>query len=1284
MMLIFISYGDGSIMSSVRFPRGQRLSVPRVPTGEMPLQPPPTVKPGPPASLITKLMPVVMIAGAAGMVAMLVSTGGFGSNPTGLLFPVMMGVSTLGMYASQRAGGQSAGVVDADRADYLRYLDQMRGEVQAIREDQIAAANWNHPEPKSLWSLAGTARMWERTPPDPDFGHVRVGVGDQRLARGLVTPETGPIDELEPVSAMALRRFVQAHSVVPDLATAVSLRSYAAVRFEGERSACQATVRAMIASLCTMHGPDHVVVAVLAAADVVSVWDWVKWLPHAAHPKSRDALGERRLFATRVADLLPMLSGWTANRARFSRGMTESASPHIVVIADGVDAAGLIGDAGIESVTLVSIGGSRALPTGRILELQVDGERLLARTESGLQPIATLDHLSVIEAEQVARRLAPYSIAASSDASDSRPGNDLIPHFDPLHGWRPRLGRDRLRVPVGVGDDGSIVELDLKEAAENGIGPHGLCIGATGSGKSEFLRTLVLGLIATHSPEQLNLVLVDFKGGATFLGLDGVNHVAAVITNLEAEATLVARMRDALAGELNRRQELLRSAGNFANVGDYERARAAGAHLAPLPALLIVVDEFSELLSQHPEFSELFVAIGRLGRSLHIHLLLSSQRLDEGRLRGVDSHLSYRISLKTFSASESRAVLGVPDAYHLPGTPGAAYLKSDASDLQRFQTTYVSGPRATTVGSGSLAAPSFALVRPMLFTAAHVPVEDSPPVAAVAAGNTSTVFDSVVAQVRGQGVPAHPVWLPPLDVSPALIDVLGPRLDIPIDRLASLSVGIGLVDRPFDQRRDQLTVDLSGAMGNAAIVGGPQSGKSTAARTLICALALTHTSRQVQFYCLDFGGGVLGGLSGLPHVGAVATRRDGDLVRRTVAEMGLLVRERERLFARSGVESMADVRRRGSSGDGLGDVFLVVDGYSVLRSEFEALEPAITAIAAQGLSYGVHVIVTSARWPELRPALKDQLGTKIELRLGDPIDSELGRRFAATVPTGRPGRGMTKDGHHSLIAIGGSEVLELIAQRNDAPPAPRVRLLPTMVGVDALADAEVATNRVPLGLRESDLGTAWLDFNEQAHLLVFGDSESGKTNVLRLIAQHLTATRAPSEVRIIVGDYRRTLLGVVAGDHLAGYAPGSALLATMMNDLAGVLRARLPGPDVTQQQLRERSWWSGPEIYLLVDDYDLVATGGDVLRPIVDFLAQAKDIGFHVVLARRSGGAARALFDPVIGRMREVSSAGFIMSGSREEGVLVGGVRPEIMPAGRGVLVTRETALVQAAWSPVE
>src|SRR5690606_9272577 len=128
---------------------------------------------------------------------------------------------------------------------------------------------------------------------------------------------------------------------------------------------------------------------------------------------------------------------------------------------------------------------------------------------------------------------------------------------------------------------------------------------------------------------------------------------------------------------------------------------------------------------------------------------------------------------------------------------------------------------------------------------------------------------------------------------------------------------------------------------------------------------------------------------------------------------------------------------------------------------------------------------------------------------------------------------------------------------------------------------------------------------------------------------------------------------------------------------------RRPGPDVTAEQLRARSWWEGPELFVLVDDYDLVAAGGrNPLQPLLEYLAQARDVGLHVVLARRCGGAGRALYDPIVQRLRELGSPGIVMSGDREEGVLLGNVRPSALPPGRGYLVTRRhgARLVQLAY----
>ena len=221
-------------------------------------------------------------------------------------------------------------------------------------------------------------------------------------------------------------------------------------------------------------------------------------------------------------------------------------------------------------------------------------DRRAAAEERRAFPIR-VDTLTLAQAEALARQLAPLQLSAGGGDEpllSALDFTDLLGIEDAAEIYAPNLWQrgsasphDRLRVPIGVGEDGQPVVLDLKEAALGGMGPHGLCVGATGSGKSELLRSLVSALALTHSSEQVNFILADFKGGATFAGLAALPHVAAVITNLADDLTLVDRMRDALTGELNRRQELLKRAGNAKNVHDYEKARAGSADLVPLPSL---------------------------------------------------------------------------------------------------------------------------------------------------------------------------------------------------------------------------------------------------------------------------------------------------------------------------------------------------------------------------------------------------------------------------------------------------------------------------------------------------------------------------------------------------------------------------------------------------------------------------------------------------------------------------------------------------------------------------
>ncbi|GIF04488.1 type VII secretion protein EccCa [Actinoplanes siamensis] len=1308
--------------------RPPRRPAPVMPSGEVLLDPPPEIPPPGGKGWTRMLMVLPMGAGAAAMGLMMgVQRGG----PLTYVAGAMYGVSVLGMIAMMATNTSGPGKREMieSRRQYLRHLSQLRAQLRNTIRQQREALYYRNPDPATLWTFADSGRLWERRRNDADFTVVRIAVGVQEVATRLVPPQTRPVDELEPLCAMALRKFVNTYSVVPDLPVSVALRDFSHIYLRGSEEAVHGFCRALTAQIATFHAPDDLRVGVCVPDHQRLRWEWAKWLPHAQHPDKTDAVGPVRLVAPSVPALEAMLDDVLVNRPRFDPVAPPPAGPHVVVIIDGGSTAGsdhLMTEGGVAGVTILdlSVPPPRLLDDSSVvLEIAPDGT-VTGTTMDGSTQVGRADTLGTAEIEVLARELAPLRLSAATYGDAPAISQDmglaeLLEIDDPYQIeladlWASRPNRDRLRVPIGIGVDGRPVELDLKESAQDGMGPHGLLIGATGSGKSELLRTLVVALALTHHPETLNFVLVDYKGGATFASLDRLPHTAAMITNLQDEQPLVDRMLGAIQGELTRRQELLRKAGNYASARDYERARAAGVPLAPLPSLILIVDEFSELLADRPDFIDMFVQIGRVGRSLGIHLLLASQKLEEGRLRGLESHLSYRIGLRTFSSMESRAVLGVPDAYELPHHPGHGYLRAGTDGLVRLKAAYVSGAvrREGVVAAGGAGAGSpirefgTYYVAPLLLQRPE-PEEAGRELEEQVQGDT--LMDVLARQMEGQGTPAHEVWLPPLEKAPTLGQMLPPVISMPdrglqvdaAERFAGLHALLGIIDKPFDQRRDPMWLDLSGAAGNLLVVGGSQSGKSNLLRTMVTSLALTHTPREVQFYGLDFGGGPLSGLTDLPHVGGIATRRDVDRVRRTIAEVHGLMRGREDLFAQRNVEGMSAYRRARQQGrfaeDPFGDVFLIVDGWSTLRAEFEDLEPTVNDLANRGLGFGIHVVAATNRWMDVRPQIRDVFGTRVELRLGEPSDSLINRREAVNVPDASPGHGLTPDGHHFLAALPridreqraddlAEAVAELVKHATEhwsGPPAPRVRLLPPELPFEALPPSRGPL--VPIGIAESDLQPVWLDFDAEPHALLFGDVESGKSSFLRSLAKSLVAGNSPSEARVLLVDLRRSLLGVVPPENTIGYGTSHQVTADLISQVAVAMRERLPGPDVTPEMLSNRSWWKGPQLYVLVDDYDLVAAAAqNPLLPLLEFLPQARDIGLHLVITRRIGGAARAMFDPVIGRIRELASPGLMMSGPREEGPLFGNLKPQTLPPGRAWMITRKhgARLVQLAWTP--
>jgi S-DNA-T family DNA segregation ATPase FtsK/SpoIIIE len=290
------------------------------------------------------------------------------------------------------------------------------------------------------------------------------------------------------------------------------------------------------------------------------------------------------------------------------------------------------------------------------------------------------------------------------------------------------------------------------------------------------------------------------------------------------------------------------------------------------------------------------------------------------------------------------------------------------------------------------------------------------------------------------------------------------------------------------------------------------------------------------------------------------------------------------------------------------------------------------------------------------------------------------------VPLNSPGQGLTSDGRHFISALPRLDGVAETSGLEDAlrkavggirdgwqgPPVPRVRTLSALVRPDDLPPPPETAIR--LGIEDDTFEPAFLDLVATDHLLIHGDAESGKTAALRLVIDGIRTAYPPERARIMVVDYRRGLLDAVPETHSLPYSASPAALASQLNDLRPALEERLPSPDVSPERLVRRSWWQGPDLFIVIDDFELLAmsqSGTDPLAPLIRLIPSARDIGLHLVIARQIAGAGVHQSSPLVQALtatRRVS--GLILSGDPAEGPLIGGVRPMRLPPGRAQYLT--------------
>lgn len=1338
---------------------------------------------------------VLVVGLLIGMIAMTFASGSHVFGGAGAIFPIFMIGGVAMMMFGGRFGGQqqmSRPKLDSMRAQFMLMLDMLRETAHESADSMDANYRWYHPAPDTLSAAVGSPRMWERKPDGKDlnFGIVRVGVGMTRPEVTWGEPQNMPTDiELEPVTGKALQEFGRYQSVVYNLPKMVSLLVEPWYALIGDRPQVLALMRAIVCQLAFSHGPDHVQMVVVTSD--LDEWDWVKWLPHFGDSRRHDAAGNARMVYSSVrefaAEQAELFAGRGSFTPRHASSSAQTPTPHTVIIADVVDPQWeyVISAEGVDGVTFFDLTGSSMWTSVPERTLRFDDKGVieaLPRDRDTWMVIddkpwffALTDQISAAEAEEFGQKLAHWRLAEAYEEIGQRVAHigarDILAYygvddpasidFDALWGARTdTMGRSRLRIPFGNrSDNGELLFLDMKSLDEGGDGPHGVMSGTTGSGKSTLVRTVIESLMLAHPPEELQFVLADLKGGSAVKPFAGVPHVSRIITDLEEDQALMERFLDALWGEIARRKSVCDNAG-VDDAKEYNsvrsRMRARGQDMAPLPMLVVVIDEFYEWFRIMPTAVDVLDSIGRQGRAYWIHLMMASQTI-ESRAEKLMENMGYRLVLKARTAGAAQAA-GVPNAVNLPAQAGLGYFRRSLEDIVRFQAEflwrdYYSRGIVIDGDDTPVLVHSIDYIRPQLFTNSFTPLEvsvggpdiDSPSILTNGEVHeaeegeedeesirTPKVGTEIINQLRKIDFQPYRLWQPPLTVPVAIDELVNRFLGRPWNQdygtARDLAFPIGIIDRPFKHDQPPWTVDTSGPGANVLILGAGGAGKTTALQTLICSAALTHTPEQIQFYCLAYSGTALTTIARLPHVGEVAGPTDPYGVRRTVAELLALVRERKRSFLEHGIASMDVFRRRkfgGEAGpvpnDGFGDVYLVIDNYRALAEENEVLIEQVNQIINQGPSFGVHVVVTADRESELRPPVRSGFGSRIELRLAAVEDAKLVRsRFAKDVPV-KPGRGMVavnyvrldsdpQAGLHTLVArpaladtpdkIFESDSVVAAVSRLASGQAPPVRRLPARFGVEQVRELAARDHRQGVGvggitwaISELDLAPVYLNFNENAHLMVTGRRECGRTTTLATIMSEIGRLYAPGSstapappagqpsAQVWLVDPRRQLLTVLGTEYVEKFAYNLDGVQALVGELAAILAGRQPPPGLSAQELLSRSWWSGPEIFLIVDDVQQLPPGFDSpLHQIAPWVTRAADVGLHVFVTRTFGGWSSSGSDPILRALHQANTPLLVMDADPDEGFIRGKMKGGPLPRGRGLLMAEDTGVfVQVA-----
>ena len=655
------------------------------------------VAPEPPAPPTPQRFPIATVVAPIVLAAALFA---FTRNLLSVLFFALSPAIMIGSWWETRTANRKQVVVESAR--FQSALGDLAVQLEYAQRLERIGRRHEHPSVVALIEAvdARTPLLWTRRPDHDSFGDVRLGLGTQPSRNSVEMPsanKTLPGLWRELTDTVARFANVAGVPVVADVACCGN------VGVGGPERVADPVVRGLLAQYVALHSPAELIVAAFAPGDG---WDWLKWLPHADGDRLAGNAAEAMALAAwvealiderrsvRASDNGPAPLPWVlvfvhddapVERARLVQvaELGPRVGVHVVWYSASVERLPAACRAFVDVDANTGRGRAGFVLAGHtVADLEIEPAGLAATTRLARQLSPLVDSGAPIDTSSELLRsvafvdLAGHDLAVSPDAvADRWRQSESLPSDVPA----PRRRDHGLRAVVGHSVDGPI-HLDLRSQ-----GPHALVGGTTGSGKSEFLQSWILGLAVDNSPSRVTFLLVDYKGGAAFADCVELPHCVGLVTDLGPH--LVRRALASLDAELRHREQVLHD-HRAKDLVELERRNEPGCP----PSLVIVVDEFAALVNEVPEFVDGVVNIAQRGRSLGLHLVLATQRPSGVIKDNLRANTNLRIALRMADDGDSDDVIGTSQAAMFdPDIPGRAIVKSGPGRVTAFQAAYSGG-----------------------------------------------------------------------------------------------------------------------------------------------------------------------------------------------------------------------------------------------------------------------------------------------------------------------------------------------------------------------------------------------------------------------------------------------------------------------------------------------------------------------------------------------------------------------------------------------------------------